>query len=53
MNPVTDADLEEKFRSMAGKFMDESQMSHIIDSIYNLEKLEDIGGLVKLLVFLN
>ena len=50
MNPVTDTDLEEKFRSMAGKFMDESQMSHIIDSIYNLEKLEDIGGLVKLLV---
>jgi 2-methylcitrate dehydratase len=51
MNPVTDADLEEKFRSMAGKFMDESQMSHIIDSIYNLENLEDIGELVKLLIF--
>jgi 2-methylcitrate dehydratase len=50
MNPMTDADLEEKFRSMAGKFMDESQMSRIIDSIYNSENLEDIGGLVELLV---
>jgi len=35
---------------MAGKFMDESQMSHIIDSIYNLEKLDDIREFVKLLV---
>jgi 2-methylcitrate dehydratase len=50
MNPVTDADLEEKFRSMAAKFMDESQMNHVIDCIYNLENLEDIGGLVELLV---
>ena len=50
MNPVTDADLEEKFRSMASEFMDENQMSRVIDAIYNLEKLEDISGLIKLLV---
>ncbi|MBI2986191.1 MAG: MmgE/PrpD family protein [Deltaproteobacteria bacterium] len=50
MNPMTDADIEEKFRSMAGKFMDEKQMRQVIDTVYNLEKLDDIGELVKLLV---
>ncbi|MBI2988366.1 MAG: MmgE/PrpD family protein, partial [Deltaproteobacteria bacterium] len=50
MNPMTDADIEEKFRSMAGKFMGEQQMRQIIDTVYNLEKLDDIGKLVKLLV---
>ena len=50
MNPMTDADVENKFRSMAGKFMDEQQMRQIIDTVYNLEKLDDIGEFVKLLV---
>jgi 2-methylcitrate dehydratase len=50
MNPMTDADVEKKFRSMAGKFMDEKHMRQIIDAVYNLEKLDDIGQLVKLLV---
>ena len=51
MNPLSDVDLEEKFRSMAGKFMDEKQLKQIIDTVHNLEKLDDIGDLVKLLVF--
>jgi 2-methylcitrate dehydratase len=51
MNPMTDADVEEKFRSMAGKFMGEKQMRQIIDTVYNLEKLDDIGKLLKMLVF--
>lgn len=50
VNPMTDADVEEKFRSMAGKFMGEQQMKQIVDTLYNLEKLDDIGTLVKLLV---
>ncbi|MBI2988442.1 MAG: MmgE/PrpD family protein [Deltaproteobacteria bacterium] len=50
MNPMTDADVEEKFRSMAGKFMGEKQMSEVITTIYNLDRLDDIGKLVKLLV---
>ena len=40
MNPMTDADIEAKFRSMAGKFMGEQQMSQIIDSVRDLEKVE-------------
>src|SRR5262245_982502 len=50
MNPMNDADVEEKFRSMAGKLMDEQQMREIIDTVYNLEKLDDIGNLVRLLI---
>ncbi len=50
MNPMTDADVEEKFRSMAGKFMGEKQMKNVVDTIFNLEKLDDIGKLLKLLV---
>jgi len=50
MNPMTDADIEEKFRSAAAKFMGEKQMKQIIDTVYNLEKFDDIGDLVKLLV---
>jgi 2-methylcitrate dehydratase len=50
MNPMTDADVEEKFRSMAGKYFGEKQMTQIIDTILTLEKLDDIGDLLKLLV---
>jgi len=50
MNPMNDADVEEKFRSMAGKLMDEQQMREIIETVYNLEKLDDIGNLVRLLI---
>ena len=50
MNPMTDAGVEEKFRSMAGKLIGEHQMSQIVDTVYNLEKLADVGNLVKLLV---
>jgi 2-methylcitrate dehydratase len=50
MNPMTDSDAEEKFRSMAGKLVSQQQMRQIIDTVYNLEKLGDIGDLTKLLV---
>lgn len=50
MNPVTDADIEEKFRGMAGKFIAEKQMSQIVHNVYSLEKLGDISELIKLLV---
>ncbi len=50
MNAATEADVEEKFRSMAGKFMGGEQMAKIVDTVSNLETLDDIGGLVKLLV---
>jgi len=50
VNPMSDADIEEKFRSMAGKFMNDQQMNEVITTIYNLDRLDDVGKLVKLLV---
>jgi len=50
MNPMSDADVEKKFSSMAEKFMHEKHVRRIIDAVYDLEKLDDVGDLVKLLV---
>jgi 2-methylcitrate dehydratase len=50
-NPVTDKELEDKFRSMASQYMSEVQMKKVIDTIYKIDKLNDIGELMKLLVF--
>ena len=50
-DPLTDAELEEKFRKMAKKYMGERQMKQIIDTVWNLEKLDDMGKLMKLMVF--
>ena len=50
MNAMTDADIEKKFSSMAGKLMSEKQMRQIIDTVYRLDTLNEIGELIKLLV---
>jgi 2-methylcitrate dehydratase len=50
-NPMTDQELEGKFRSMASEYMSEAQMKEVIDAVYKIDKLKDIGKLMKLLVF--
>jgi 2-methylcitrate dehydratase len=50
-NPATDQELEDKFRGMASQYMSEVQMKKVIDTIYKIDKLNDIGELMKLLVF--
>jgi 2-methylcitrate dehydratase len=50
MNPLTDADLEHKFRSLACTYMDDAQMTEIIRTVNDLDKLDDVGTLMKLLV---
>ena len=50
MNPMTEADVAHKFRTLAGKLMEEKQMREIVDTAYALENLDDIGALVKLLI---
>ena len=50
MNPMTNADVEAKFTNLAGNFMPEYQMRRIIDTVHNLEKVDDIGELLNLLV---
>ena len=50
-DPLTDAEIEEKVRKMMVKHLPESQIKKIIDTVWNLEKVDDIGKLVALMVF--
>ncbi len=51
LNPMTDEELHTKFRSLTNKFLSEHRIQELADTIFNLEKLDDINHLVKLLVF--
>ena len=48
---MTDQDLEEKFREMASRHMDEAQIKKIFDACWNVERLSDVSPLAKLMVF--
>lgn len=50
-DPLTDQELEEKFSEMAKKYMGETQIKQIFDTIWNVEKLAYMGELMKLVVF--
>jgi len=51
LNPLTDEDIEDKFRGMASRFMDEHQMLTVFDRVRRLDELEDVGDLARALVF--
>jgi 2-methylcitrate dehydratase len=48
-NPMTDEELEGKFRSLAAMVMGEGQINRIKDLVYSLEDLDDIGVLMEAL----
>jgi hypothetical protein len=48
---MSDEELEDKFKSMAAKFMSTEQMERMIGTIYQLERLDNIGNLMRQLVF--
>jgi 2-methylcitrate dehydratase len=50
-DPLTDAEIEHKVRSMMAKHLPETQIRNIIDTVWNMEKVDDIGTLIKLMVF--
>ena len=50
-DPLSDKELEDKFRTMASKYMSEDQIAKIFKTVWELEKLGDIGELMKLMVF--
>ncbi|MDP3878682.1 MAG: MmgE/PrpD family protein [Dehalococcoidales bacterium] len=50
-NPMTDDDIRNKFHSLAARFMDEERMGKVIGTINALEEVDDIGRLMRLLVF--
>lgn len=50
-DPMTDSELESKFREMAQRYMDEIQIQKLFETIWNVEKLDDMSGLTALMVF--
>ena len=51
LNPLSDAELEGKFRTMAGASMSEAQLKRVFQAIYRLDELDDVSDLVRTLVF--
>jgi len=50
-DPLTDEELEDKFKQMAVKYMGEQQIQEIFDAVWNIENLSDISELTALMVF--
>ncbi len=50
-DPLTDGDLEDKFREMATKYMSREQIQKIFDTVWNAESLDDMSNLTRLMVF--
>ncbi|MBX3237690.1 MAG: MmgE/PrpD family protein [Nitrospiraceae bacterium] len=48
-HPMSDADLEEKFRRLASRKLDRAGISRLIDRVWTLEQVKDIGRLMPLL----
>jgi len=49
-NPMSDEEVQAKFRRLAKPLMREKQIQSIIDTVNSLENLDDIGYLMQLLV---
>ncbi|MFC1987672.1 MmgE/PrpD family protein [Chloroflexota bacterium] len=50
-DPLTDKELEEKFGDMAIKHMPDKQINKIFDTVWNIEKLDNLSRLMRLMVF--
>jgi 2-methylcitrate dehydratase len=51
LNPMTDQELEDKFRDMAEKFMTKRQIKKVITTVYDMENLDDIHKLMRTVIF--
>jgi len=50
-NPMTDNEIIEKFKSMASRYMNGERMELVIDAVFALDKLDDVGKLTRRMVF--
>lgn len=48
---LTDDELVEKFKVLASRHLDDARIEQLLDVIWNVERLEDMGELMKLTVF--
>ena len=49
-NPMSDAELETKFRKLARAVLDEAQTSRLLERLWRLEEVDDVGEIVRLMV---
>ena len=47
-NPMTDAEVEVKFRSLAQDLLSPAQTGALLEKLWNLEQVEDIGEVIRL-----
>jgi len=50
-NPMTDEEIVGKFQGMASKYMSDERMKQLIDAVYEMDELEDVGKLNELMAF--
>ncbi|MBW1956510.1 MAG: MmgE/PrpD family protein [Deltaproteobacteria bacterium] len=50
-NPMTDQEVVEKFKDMAAVYMSDDHMKRLVEAVFELDKLDDVGALLKLMVF--
>lgn len=49
-NPMSDAEVEAKFRALSGKVMKPAQSDRLLDALCNMENQEDVGAVMRLTV---
>ena len=49
-NPMSDSDVEAKFRSLAHEVLSPGQTDSLLDRLWHLEEVKDIGGILRLTV---
>ena len=49
-NPMTDEELVSKFRDVAGVHLSDDRLDRLINQVFELEDLSDVGGLTALLI---
>jgi len=50
-NPLTDAELEDKFREMAEVKMHTTQVNQLIDAIWSIDTIDNINSIMPLMIF--
>jgi 2-methylcitrate dehydratase len=48
LNPMTDAEVEEKFRSLAKDLLSPTQTDALLEKLWHLEEVEDIGEVIRM-----
>src|SRR5437762_3016392 len=48
-NPMSDKEVEEKFERLTRKYLTKNQSRRILDTIWSLEKVNEVGKIVSLL----